>query len=45
MAAHLLDETASGVYIISATPFTDSGDLDLASADRLLDFYVEKGVA
>lgn len=44
MAAHLLDETASGVYIISATPFTDSGDLDLDSTDRLLDFYVEKGV-
>jgi 4-hydroxy-tetrahydrodipicolinate synthase len=45
MAAHLLDESASGVYIISATPFTESGDLDLDSTDRLLDFYVEKGVS
>jgi 4-hydroxy-tetrahydrodipicolinate synthase len=45
MTAHLLDETASGVYIISATPFTESGDLDLDSADRLVDFYIEKGVS
>lgn len=44
MSAHLLDETASGVYIISATPFNDSGELDLDSTDRLVDFYVEKGV-
>ena len=45
MAAHLLDETAKGVYIISATPFTESGALDLESADRLVDFYIEKGVS
>ena len=41
----LLDETAAGVFIISATPFTDEGDLDLDSADRLVDFYLEKGVS
>ena len=40
-----LNEQANGVYIISATPFTDSGELDLASADSLTDFYLEKGVS
>ena len=39
-----LDDSARGVYIISATPFTDDGALDLASTDRLMDFYVESGV-
>ncbi len=39
-----LTEDARGVYIISATPFTDRGELDLSSADRLVDFYLEKGV-
>lgn len=39
-----LDETARGVYIISATPFTDSGEIDWTSTDRLMDFYVESGV-
>jgi len=45
MSAHLLDETANGVYIISATPFKENGDVDLESADRLVDFYIEKGVS
>ena len=45
MAAKKLDETASGVYIISATPFTETGDLDLGSADRLIDFYIENRVS
>ncbi len=44
MATHRLDETAAGVYIISATPFTEEGELDLDSATRLVDFYIEKGV-
>jgi 4-hydroxy-tetrahydrodipicolinate synthase len=39
-----LDERARGVFVIAATPFTDSGDLDLGSADRLVDFYLERGV-
>jgi 4-hydroxy-tetrahydrodipicolinate synthase len=39
-----LDESAKGVYIISVTPFTDSGALDLDSTDRMVDFYMEKGV-
>lgn len=40
-----LDEQAHGVYIISATPFTDSGELDLDSADSLTDFYLQQGVS
>ena len=39
-----LTEDARGVYIISATPFTDTGELDLASADSLVEFYLEKDV-
>ncbi|MDM0077247.1 dihydrodipicolinate synthase family protein [Variovorax sp. J2P1-59] len=39
-----LSETSKGVYIIAATPFTDEGELDLASTDSLTDFYLEKGV-
>jgi 4-hydroxy-tetrahydrodipicolinate synthase len=38
------DETASGVFIIAVTPFTDSGALDLDSTDRMVDFYLERGV-
>jgi 4-hydroxy-tetrahydrodipicolinate synthase len=38
-----LDSTASGVYAIAATPFHPDGRLDLASLERLTDFYVEKG--
>ena len=45
MSAARLDESAAGVFIISATPFRDDGSLDLDSADRLVDFYLEKGVA
>lgn len=45
MAARLLDESAKGVYIISATPFRDSGEIDVDSADRLVDFYLESGVS
>ncbi len=39
-----LTEDAHGVYIISATPFTEAGELDLESADSLVEFYLEKGV-
>ena len=45
MSTNKLDETASGVFIISATPFTDAGELDLDSTDRLMDFYMDKGVS
>ena len=39
----LLDVTAKGVFVISATPFTDDGSIDLESLDRATDFYFEKG--
>jgi len=39
-----ISETSKGVYIIAATPFTDSGELDLDSCDSLTDFYLDKGV-
>ncbi len=42
---HLLNETADGVYVIAATPFTDNGAVDEASIDRLTDFYLDKGVS
>jgi len=39
----LLDETATGVFIISVTPFHDTGALDLASTASLIEFYLERG--
>lgn len=39
----LLDESASGVFVIGVTPFTDDGALDLDSTDRVVDFYLERG--
>lgn len=39
-----LNEKAKGIFIISATPFLEDGVLDLDSTDRLMDFYLEKGV-
>ncbi len=39
----LLDESANGVFIIAATPFSDNGALDLESVDRMVDFYLERG--
>jgi 4-hydroxy-tetrahydrodipicolinate synthase len=35
-----LAESARGVFVIAATPFTADGALDLASVDRLVDFYL-----
>jgi 4-hydroxy-tetrahydrodipicolinate synthase len=39
-----LTEKASGVYVIAATPFVENGALDMASIDRLTDFYLSCGV-
>ena len=39
-----LTRQARGVYLITVTPFTDSGALDLSSTDRMVDFCLEKGV-
>ena len=40
-----LNEQASGVYIIAATPFFDDDRIDFESIDSLTDFYLEKGVS
>ena len=40
----MLDTSASGVYIIAATPFTEEGAVDTASLDRLMDFYLGCGI-
>ena len=39
-----LDTSATGVYLITVTPFTDGGALDLASTDRMVDFCLASGV-
>jgi 4-hydroxy-tetrahydrodipicolinate synthase len=39
-----LTPSAKGVYLITVTPFTDSGALDLVSTDRMVDFCLEAGV-
>lgn len=44
MSPQSFDESAEGVYIICATPFGEDGALDLYSTDRLIEFYIEKGV-
>ena len=38
------DEAAHGVYVIAATPFRENGQVDMASVDSLVDFYLEEGV-
>ena len=35
-----LTESARGVFVIAATPFAPDGALDVASIDRLVDFYL-----
>lgn len=40
-----LDSSAKGVFLIAVTPFTDDGVLDLASTDRMVDFYLDCGVS
>jgi 4-hydroxy-tetrahydrodipicolinate synthase len=39
----LLNEGASGVYVIAVTPFQEDGSLDLSSTERMVEFYLEKG--
>ena len=41
----VFDTSATGVYLITVTPFTDSGALDLPSTDRMVDFCLECGVS
>jgi 4-hydroxy-tetrahydrodipicolinate synthase len=44
LSVNAFDTSAKGVYLITVTPFTDGGALDLASTDRMVDFCLEKGV-
>ncbi|MCU0647429.1 MAG: dihydrodipicolinate synthase family protein [Gemmatimonadaceae bacterium] len=44
MSTPRLDANARGVFVIAATPFTDAGVVDYASLDRLLEFYLDRGV-
>jgi 4-hydroxy-tetrahydrodipicolinate synthase len=41
--SNLLNASVKGVFLIAATPFTESGELDLISTDRMVDFYLESG--
>jgi len=41
----LINRNSSGVFIIAATPFTDDGELDLLSTERMVDFYLDCGVS
>jgi 4-hydroxy-tetrahydrodipicolinate synthase len=39
MASSLLTTDTRGVYAIAPTPFTEAGAIDVASTDRMVDFY------
>ena len=36
------DETAHGVFVIAATPVTESGQVDMNSVDSLVDFISKR---
>ncbi len=40
-----LTEATSGVFVISATPFLETGEIDYPSADSLVEFYLSKGAS
>lgn len=40
----MIHRKSNGVFVIAATPFSEDGALDLASTDRMVDFYLEVGV-
>ncbi|MEP9388603.1 dihydrodipicolinate synthase family protein [Mesorhizobium sp. KR9-304] len=39
-----ISEATRGVFIISPTPFLDTGELDLDGTDALVEFFLDKGV-
>ena len=41
----VLDNTASGVYVIASTPFRPDGTIDDASVDRMVDSFLGFGVS
>ena len=42
-SATQLNASATGVYLITVTPFKPDGSLDVDSIDRLIDFYLSAG--
>lgn len=40
----MLTTDTKGVYIIAATPFSETGEIDLEGTDRLVEWYLERGV-
>ena len=40
----MLTREARGVFLIAATPFEPDGTLDLPGIDRLVEWYLERGV-
>lgn len=45
MPVPVLTGRERGVFVIAATAFDSSGALDLSATDRLVDWYLEKGVS
>ena len=43
--SQLINRYSEGVFIISATPFTENGELYLSSTDSVVDFYLNSGVS
>lgn len=39
----MISAQSKGVFVIAATPFLPSGEIDVASTDKMVDFYFEKG--
>lgn len=42
--SNLIHTQTRGVFVIAATPFTDSGEVDFASIDTLVEFYMSFGI-
>ncbi|TVQ34538.1 MAG: dihydrodipicolinate synthase family protein [Geminicoccaceae bacterium] len=40
-----IDTQTQGAYVIAPTPFTETGEVDMTSIDRLVDGYLEAGAA
>jgi len=39
----MISAQSKGVFVIAATPFLPRGEIDVASTDKMVDFYFEKG--
>ena len=43
--SQLINRYSERVFVISASPFTENGELDLSSTDSIVDFYLNSGVS